>query len=308
LWPAYGAPLSWAGDPNPAGAITAALLGAIAVTRDFIEQVTQSTEQDLGRRVSVPVEHRVRFALPLGRVELCALDLIDPGRPETEWTGVNLGDTRMASLGAVNGDLLYYMRLSGDVAASIVALEPQALRRTDLNRYLCAVARGVDLPKAQTGEALASERIKVQVRPARVEDDPEPFGETLVISGVDNNAARWEVQRRAPAWLLSLESEHEETRLSMHHPSRGACLGCLHTLPIEPDPEQPTHPAVSGWPALLAFVTLLQPRSEWTPGLQVRINGLDPSDWSREVFEPSEACALPSVIASHRSARPARVG
>jgi hypothetical protein len=290
LWPAHGAPISYNGRPNPLGAFVAALLGATQVTREFIEEVTQAPGDAHKPITATDGGVRARYALPLGQVTISAYDFLEHGVVEPAWSARDLGVLTLVSVGAVNGAALYLMRAAG-LRATVIGYEPQDLDRTNLNRYVYALACQERRAKAAAAEQLATSELAIRVHRQSIEEISGVI-DSLVLCGVDNNVARWETQRRSTGWLLSLESEESRVTFTMHAPADGACARCAHPSDLAPDPEQPTHPVVSAWLGLLAMSALVRGERSWTPGLQIRFDGLDPRDRATETIRAMANCPL----------------
>jgi hypothetical protein len=282
LWGRNAAPATFAGVPNAAGAFLAALLGATAIVRGFIEAVTTDdpeVAEDEEDVILVDGARRERFGSPLGTVQMDAGDFFQM-RIAPPWDGRNLGTIVLSSIGALNGAVLFLMALCGDLRACVVGFEPQPLERSNLNRYLYALACWVPTLKTRVAEALATAvlQIRAHARPVDGELDPFPEGAT-VSSGADNDDARHAAQRLARGPLLSLATDNDQVHVSRHAPRDGPCVGCIYPGDTVGGEEIPTHPLVAGWAGLLGLLTLLGV-SGYPPGSELRFSALRPHERS----------------------------
>jgi hypothetical protein len=283
LWGSNSAPATFTGVPNAVGAFLAALLGATAVVRAFMEVATTDDKRLAEDEELILVEGKLRerYASPLGVVQMDASDLFGIGDAGTHRDdGRDLGQIVLASVGAVNGALLFLVALAGDLRAGITGFEPQPLERSNLNRYLYALACRVATLKTLAAEALATPLVSVRAYARFVNEDLGPFAVgATVVSGADNDEARHAAQRLARGPLISLATERDQVAVSAHAKG-GPCLGCLFPGGTIATADLPTHALVAGWAGLLGLLALLGRLTD-RPGTELRLSALRPHDRSR---------------------------
>jgi hypothetical protein len=306
LWGPNAAPRSIHAEPNVVGAVLAALLGSTAVVRSFIEKTTTADPQAAQRGSLIRLTPAIyeRYGTPLGTFQLNVWDLFGFEEGPT-WSDWDLGQLVFASVGAVNGNLLFILLLAENVGADIDAFEPQRLERSNLNRYWYAISRWVRRRKVKVAEAMSTARLVLRAHRSAVGDDLQPFASgAVVLSGADNDDARYAAQRLARGPLLSVATEGGQVHVSVHPADRGPCVGCLFPGDTVSSPKLPTHPLVSGWAGLLSFVTLLS-GSHNLAGQELRISALRPLQVSLERVPIRSNCGLclgrPSGEASSRA-------
>jgi hypothetical protein len=277
------------GEADVLATFAAAILGATSMSRAFLELVTQPADRPQHKPVLVDPGLHARYTSALGMVTVMPTDLFEAGGSVRAGTG-SVGSLALVSLGAVNGGLLYVLRLAG-MTCRIDALEPGRLNRSNLNRYLYAVAGHVGDSKVSAGRAIANSELEFSSRAIAIEDLDSDFTATVVVSGADNNRARWETQRRAPqSWVMSLETEVDNVSVSFFAPGGRPCSRCAHPSDLAPDPDQPTHPVVAAWAALIGAAALCEGPARWRPGQQVRLRALAPADRVWEELRPAAGC------------------
>jgi molybdopterin/thiamine biosynthesis adenylyltransferase len=108
-------------------------------------------------------------------------------------------------------------------------VDPQSLDETNLNRHMVSGWTDVGRPKAEIAGKF--------IRPFA--EQAHPFAEDfdtyrrqkpradVVISTVDNDEARYQVQGSLPRWVLHAATERERLSAAVLDIARDACLGCL---------------------------------------------------------------------------------
>lgn len=176
--------------------------------------------------------------------------------------GVDFGDVDIISGGAISQATLYallrlpHARLSGRI------FDDDETEPSNLNRNMLTTIDDVSVKKVTVVERRCNLRLAMR-------GIGEPFpgrsaeSRTLasrVVVGVDHIPSRWEVQRRAPGWLVVGATSHFNVSSSSHAPSE-ACCGCLHPID-EPGGQAampiPTVSFVSFWAGLVTAVRLIR--------------------------------------------------
>jgi molybdopterin/thiamine biosynthesis adenylyltransferase len=142
-----------------------------------------------------------------------------------------IGDTTLVGAGAVAHGMLWALALSDvRVAGALVIFDPQQLDATNINRHLLAGVGDVGRAKAELAAAFIRPhapsvvaRVERFVRPPDVLD--------RVVTTVDNDATRYEIQGTFPRRLFHAATSAETVAVAVLDGVDGACLGCLFPPP-----------------------------------------------------------------------------
>jgi molybdopterin/thiamine biosynthesis adenylyltransferase len=137
----------------------------------------------------------------------------------------------LVGAGAVGHALLWAITAGGyAVNEGPVVFDPQVLDETNLNRHLLAGTSDVGRAKADVASAFA--RQAARNISARVEKFvPLPSPTDVIVSTVDNDDARYQVQGSLPRLLLHGATTREVAAVAALDIAQGACLGCLFPRP-----------------------------------------------------------------------------
>jgi len=176
--------------------------------------------------------------------------------------GVDFGDVDIISGGAISQATLYallrlpHSRLSGRI------FDDDDTEPSNLNRNMLTTIDDVWVKKVTVVERCCNPHLAIRGIGERFDGKSAESGTLArrVIVGVDHIPSRWEVQRRAPGWLVVGATSHFNVSSSSHAPSE-ACCGCLHPID-EPDDQAampiPTVSFVSFWAGLVTAVRLIR--------------------------------------------------
>ena len=129
--------------------------------------------------------------------------------------------------GAVGNAVLWALAHGLAWTGSLRVVDPKGIAPPVLNRCLYFDADDLELGKAQT---LARKVAPFPVQPITRDVVAEDIG-YLVISTVDNNAARHIIQEALPAYLIEGATNGTQVSVSRHTAVNGAaCLICLHPV------------------------------------------------------------------------------
>jgi hypothetical protein len=218
-------------DNNPFGALTAAALGAAEVFKQLVQPLPGK-------------------AFPFGTATFStydySVDTLDPG-PMLPTTSV-VPPTLLAGVGAVGNAFLLALSNVAGVRGDLYPIDKEQVDDpSNLNRYSLAEERDAD-PEHPTPKTHLAVRLfegtGLEVHPLQVPLDtalkrvhegelPRP---TIVLSAVDNNMARDDLQKLWPDLLLEGATDHTLAQVSRHEYGNGlACLLCIHSRPGESD-------------------------------------------------------------------------
>jgi molybdopterin/thiamine biosynthesis adenylyltransferase len=140
-----------------------------------------------------------------------------------------LGDVDFISAGAITNASLYTLFRSGAELRGRT-IERKDLDPPDLNRYLLALARHLDLSKVEILAEASAGDIQLEGESMLYDESTrerlQPLADTVAV-GVDHVPSRWLVQSEEPELLVVGATEGFEAYASYHRPGM-ACAGCLH--------------------------------------------------------------------------------
>jgi hypothetical protein len=197
-------------------ALAAAGLVAAQAFRSFTAQLAAELDVQIAKDFSFEEHCELEIAEILG-IELDAFH------------GSVLGGIDFISAGAITNASLYTLfRIGAQLDGR--AIERKDLDPPDLNRYLLALARHLDLPKVDILAEASTGDIRLEGRALlyneRTREQLQPLANTVAV-GVDHVPSRWLVQSEEPGLLVVGATEGFEAYASYHRPEM-ACAGCLH--------------------------------------------------------------------------------
>jgi hypothetical protein len=141
---------------------------------------------------------------------------------------VRLPDLSVIGAGAVGHALAWALARSPVLASSVAWYDDGLIDATGLNRCLGSALADCDRPKVDViARQLATSALRLRATPARW-STAQPL-DNLVISAVDQNATRHDLQKTVPALLFSGETYDANVAVSRHSFGDGlACLMCRH--------------------------------------------------------------------------------
>ena len=155
----------------------------------------------------------------------------------------------LAGIGAVGNAFLLSLSFVSGLKGDLLAVDKEVIDWTNLNRYLLAFEKDAD-PNQPMKKAELAVRL-FRGRNLRVLPFHEPLESVLsmihnrtmtrpkiVLSAVDNNEARWLMQRLWPDLILEGATDHTLSQVSRHkYATPHACLGCIHPKPAHSNNE-----------------------------------------------------------------------
>lgn len=228
-----GSALRWADVVWPFGGLAAGVIAA--------EEAFKAAMWRLAPNARNPGLFAAQFApIPTLRFELAP-----PGTP----TSSNLGAFDCVSAGAIMHSSLYSLARIPDVYGRPRILDDDVGEVSNLNRNALMRRSDVGQRKATALASAVSAVMDVTVIVQRYAPGLLDLAPAVLI-GVDDIAARWDVQRARPAWLGVGATSHWAAMASFHYGDL-ACAGCLHPTNSADTAPIPTVAFVSFWAGLL---------------------------------------------------------
>lgn len=226
-------PVSPMRDGNPFGPLMAAALGAAEVFKLLLDPQP-------GRAHSFGDSSFSTFDYSVNGHE--------PGPPLSGSVYIPL--SLLAGVGAVGNAFLLSLSFLNDIQGNLIAVDHETVDDvSNLNRYVIALEEDATperpTPKTELGVRL------FRGRPLRIHPYQEKLDRVLekiyrkevprpriLLSAVDNNAARDLLQKLWPDLLLEGATDRTTSQVSKHAYEEGlGCLLCIHTMDGKPDPE-----------------------------------------------------------------------
>lgn len=243
------------GSSSAVGSAARALRVGVARSRVLVDASTATLEIEEDARVAalaaaglvaaqafrsfaakLAVELDVQIPKDFGFREACELDIAELlGVDFDAFVSPVLGDIDFISAGAITNASLYVLfRLGAQLDGRTI--EERKFDPPDLNRYMLALARHLDLPKVDIIAETSTGDIRLKGRAMlyneHTRDKLLPLANTVGV-GVDHVPSRWLVQSEEPGLLVVGATEGFEAYASYHRPGM-ACAGCLHpTAPLD---------------------------------------------------------------------------
>jgi len=244
----------------PIGALGAAGAAAPEAFRAALVRVAAAAQRPLPRQS----RFELRFDRPVH------VDLSLPGlaaRP------LRIPPTDVVSGGAITTAMLFCLRRVPDLSADIRMIEPDTLELSNLNRYPLARRSDCGRLKAELLASFATPGLRVSPVPAKFRTASSGIIGRLasrVLVGVDDIAARWDVQRAAPGWVCVAGTSHLYALVTVHEPD-DPCAGCAHPRDDNLAGPIPTISFVSFWAGLVQARELLR-RAAGVPASHPALN------------------------------------
>jgi molybdopterin/thiamine biosynthesis adenylyltransferase len=244
-------------DGNPVGPLAAAALGAAEVFKLAFSEVHPEP-------LTAPEFHEWSGVFSLSSY---AFDLANPAMGP-----VNL-DTTLVGLGGVGaGVLRVIVALGSRVTGSLALVDADVLTLHNLNRVSYSSIQAAEAGTYKVNEAIRF--LQMHCPNLTVTGFRETYGVfksrtplrkdrryDVVVTGLDNDEARWEVQRDMPRILIDgATGGHMNSRIERVEFGRYGCLGCTRQMtrvPEEdcdapPDSRAPSLSFLSSFPGILA--------------------------------------------------------
>lgn len=200
-----------------------ARIAALAAAGLVAAQAFRSFAAMLAAELDVQIAKDFSF----GDCELNLAEMVGADTPVLTAPALNAVD--FVSAGAITNACVYTL-LRLDARLHGRTIEGKALDPPDLNRYMLALARHLDLPKVEILTEASSAGIalggRAMLYDQNTREQLRPLAGTVVV-GVDHVPSRWLVQSEQPELLVVGATEGFEAYVSYHRAGM-ACAGCLH--------------------------------------------------------------------------------
>lgn len=205
-------------DSNPIGAFAASALAGAEIFKQILRKLGSTNGA-----VEKKTQHVLFSALDY------SVDSRNPPNPALPGA-INIGETLLVGAGAVGGSLIFTLRYIEEARGYLTVVDHDKIDESNLNRYLIAGHDDVGKSKVDVASGFTGSDVRIRPISAKYEDyasgaDSKTFD--LVISTVDNNQAREEIQSDLPRVVIHGATHEQTFVVSRHNFTQGACLGCL---------------------------------------------------------------------------------
>jgi len=152
-----------------------------------------------------------------------------------------LGEVLLAGVGAVGTALMHTLWAARGVSGSVTVADgdEKGIEASNLNRCMLFRSDMIGLPKASAAAGLVNGESPVKWDPQDGRATDIVKFPALVVSAVDSNTSRAEIQSRYPSVLLSGSTRDLRSEiLRCGPPGVGACLSCFNRPEQQPSDEQ----------------------------------------------------------------------
>jgi molybdopterin/thiamine biosynthesis adenylyltransferase len=205
-------------DNNPIGASVASAFAGAEVFKEILRQLGSTN-----RAVKKKTQHILFSALDYS---VDSKNPLNPALPQR----VDIGETFLVGAGAVGSSLVFTLKYIEQMQGSLTVIDHDRIDETNLNRYLIACHDDIGRPKVNVAASFLKSGVRAQPIPMRYKDYIQRADSKrldLVISTVDNNQTREEIQSDLPREVLHGATHEQTFVVSRHGFTQGACLGCL---------------------------------------------------------------------------------
>lgn len=201
---------------NPIGAMGAACLASAEAFKRLLEVV--GAKDDRAARIVSSHPRRLEYSFLSCRPDGASAPLP---------AAVDVGNVLLVGAGAVGSGFLYAASRSGVLRGDVTALDHDTVDETNLNRCLPFYASDVGAPKAGAVERLSSEGLRIRGVRARYREFGGRKAASTVVSAVDNNAARAEIQYDLPRVIFHGATGDAGADVSVIRFGENACMRCM---------------------------------------------------------------------------------
>jgi molybdopterin/thiamine biosynthesis adenylyltransferase len=205
-------------ENNPIGAFVASSLAGAEVFKQILRKLGSTN-----RAIEKKTEHVVFSALDY------SINPRNPSNPVLP-NSIDIGDTLLVGAGAVGSSFVFTLGYVEQMQGDLAVIDHDKIDESNLNRYLIAGKPDIGRPKVEVVASFLNNKFRVQAIPKKYSDYIQETGSRrldLVVSTVDNNQAREEIQSDLPREVLHGATHEQTFVVSRHDFIHGACLGCL---------------------------------------------------------------------------------
>lgn len=141
---------------------------------------------------------------------------------------VNIGKILLVGAGAVGSGFIYSMSKFENILGDIKVVDPDNIDESNLNRCLTYFTSDIGENKANVIERYSTDRLNIKgenIRLNQLKKQREEF--PVIISTVDNNDARYEIQYDLPKIIFHGATGNNVSAVSVIKLLKNACLCCI---------------------------------------------------------------------------------
>lgn len=141
---------------------------------------------------------------------------------------IDINNILLVGAGAVGSSFLYATSKVKDLIGTILVLDPQLIDITNLNRCLTFFVGDVDKKKAKVVERYSTDKLTINGNDAKFNEFEKENKEfPIIISTVDNNDARFDIQYDLPKIIFHGATGKSVSAVSIIKILENACLCCI---------------------------------------------------------------------------------
>lgn len=207
---------------NPVGAYTAGCIGCAEVFKHFLQEGTGD--------INAPIEHIDHITFSTLDYSTSQSDPPNPPLPDD----INVGELNVIGVGAGGGACIHVLSVLKTLDGYIRLVDPDEVSRSNLNRYIWAVADDVDRDKTAIGKEVLETQHAVDIESypvsfGKLQDRFFESGLDLLISTVDKSEVRRNIQWEFPETVLDAATDQRgKYVVSKIQFGETQCLGCKY--------------------------------------------------------------------------------
>lgn len=141
---------------------------------------------------------------------------------------VNIGKILLVGAGAVGSGFLYSLSKFDNILGDIKVIDPDDIDKSNLNRCLTYFNSDIEKNKAKTVEKYSMNKITIRGENIKLDQLKKQRKEfPIIISTVDNNDARYEIQYDLPEIIFHGATGNSVSAVSVIKLLENACLCCI---------------------------------------------------------------------------------
>ncbi|NDF35985.1 MAG: hypothetical protein EB154_09120 [Nitrosopumilaceae archaeon] len=139
-------------------------------------------------------------------------------------------DVLLVGVGAVGSGFVYALSQIKNLTATIDAIDDDAFDDTSLNRCPICFKEKLGQNKAKVAEEYSTESLQIKSQPVKFNEIQDKLGSklSLVVSTVDNNEARYQIQSSLPKLIFHGATGQSVANVSIIKFLENACFCCIY--------------------------------------------------------------------------------
>lgn len=136
----------------------------------------------------------------------------------------------LVGVGAVGSGFVYSLSQIKNLIATIDAIDPDVFDETSLNRCLICYKKKLGENKAKVAEEYSTKSLQIKSQPVKFNEIKEKLDSnlSLVVSTVDNNEARYQIQSSLPKLIFHGATGQSVANVSVIKFLETACFCCIY--------------------------------------------------------------------------------